>query len=114
MLFDKQKKVSIAHLRTRIGLFAPVEVQNETGGVDRSFAQISTLWCNIEPFIGDQRFDSGRVEENVSHRITIRWRGDITAAMRFYKGTRQFNILASADLDGRERRLMVLVQEIKL
>ncbi len=113
MLFDKQKKIPISALRTRMGLFAPVEVQDETGGVARSFAQIATLWCNMEPFSGDERFYGGKVEEDVSHRITIRWRGDITGAMRLYLGSRQFNILASSDPDNRRRRLMILVQELK-
>jgi SPP1 family predicted phage head-tail adaptor len=113
MLFDRKKKVPIAHLRTRIGLFAPVETQDETGGVFRTFAQIDSIWCNIEPFSGDERFVTGRVEEVVTHHITMRWRDTIKAPMRFYLGTRMFDIVAVADLDSRRRRMMVLVEELK-
>ncbi len=113
MLFDRKKKVPIAHLRTRIGLFVPVETQDETGGVFRTFSQIDSIWCNIEPFSGDERFVTGRVEEVVSHHITMRWRGDIKAPMRFYLGLRLFDIVATADLDARRRRMMVLVEELK-
>lgn len=113
MLFDRAKKVPIAQLRTRIGLFAPVETQDETGGVFRTFNQIASLWCNITPFSGDERFTTGRVEEVVSHHITIRWRDDIKAPMRFYLGARMFDVVAIADLDSRRRRMMVLVEELK-
>lgn len=113
MLFDKQKKVPIANLRTRIGLFAPVETQDETGGVFRTFTQIDSIWCNITPFSGDETFITGRVEEVVRHHITMRWRGDIKAPMRFYLGSRLFDIVAVADLDSRRRRMMVLVEELK-
>ena len=94
-------------------LMAPVETTDEIGGVTRIFSPVASLWCRLEPVLGDEPFQSGRVTEVVSHRIAMRWRPDVTARMRLAIGARLFEIEASADPDGRRRRLIILAQEIK-
>ncbi len=113
MLFDRLRKVALGALRTRITLCALVANTDDIGGVTQDFTPIANLWCNIEPFSGDDRFSFGKIEETVSHRILIRWRNDVSAPKRFYLGPRSFLIRGVADPDGRRRRLSVLVEEIK-
>ncbi len=113
MFFGRLTPGPIAGLRTRATLLAPVETLDEIGGVARSFAPIANLWCRLEPSQGDERFLDGRREETTSYRVMMRWRGDITAAMRLAIGARIFDIHANTDPDGRRRRLVVLAEEVK-
>ena len=113
MFFGRLTISGLGRLRTRAQLLAPVETTDEIGGLARSFSPIGSLWCRIDPILGDERFQTGRVEEAVSHRIEMRWRGDVVGAMRLAVGTRLFEIIASADPNGMRRRLIVLAEEIK-
>ena len=113
MFFGRLTVSGLGRLRTRAQLLAPVETADEIGGVARSFSPVASLWCKIEPILGDERYQAGRVEEVVSYRIEMRWRSDVAAAMRLSIGTRLFEIIASADPNEKRRRLFVLAEEIK-
>lgn len=113
MFFGRLMIGPLGALRTRAALLAPMEIDDDIGGVTRSFTPIANLWCRFEPAQGDERFLNGRREETVNYRIMIRWRGDISAAMRLSIGERIFDIRASTDPDGRRRRLIILAEELK-
>ena len=61
---------------------------------------------------GDERLRAGRPEQAVTHRITLRYRDGVTAAMRLARGLRRFAIRSAADPDGGRRELVCLVEEI--
>ena len=113
MFFGPLKTGPLGGLRTRATLLSPVETSDEIGGVARTFTALATVWCRLEPILGDERFDQGRVEEAVAYRVAMRWHADVAASMRLSVGTRMLNIIASADPDGRRRRLIMLAEEIK-
>jgi len=102
---------SIGQRRLRATLEEPVEIADALGGVIRSFQPRITLWVRLEPLHGDERTEADRVGAPVSHRLSLRWRGDISEAMRFVAGGRLFDIRASFDPDGRRRTLVCLVEE---
>lgn len=114
MFFGRLSTAPLGMLRTRATLLSPIDQPDEIGGAARSFVPVATLWCRLEPVLGDERFVVGRIEEAVSHRIEMRWRADVTAAMRLAVGSRAFVITATGDPDGRRRRLLVLADEIKI
>ena len=112
MFFGRLTTAPIATLRTRATLLAPVQTPDEIGGVTRSFSPLALLWCRIEPVLGEDRFRDGRHEQVVSHRITIRWHDAVAAGVRLAVGERLFVVTASADPDGRRRRLILLADEV--
>lgn len=108
-----------ADLRTAIGarrlcltLEEPIEVPDGMGGVQRSFAPRVLLWGRLIPVTATERADASRAESAASHRLVVRWRGDVTAAMRFVAAGRVFNVLGAYDPDGRRRDLVCRVEEV--
>ena len=102
----------IAARRLRLTLEEPVETPDGLGGTSRSFAARVSLWGRLEPASADERSEASRAEQAATHRLTIRWRGDVTAAMRLTAPGRTFNILSSHDPDGRRRDLVCRVEEV--
>ena len=104
---------SIAARRLRLTLEEPVETPDGIGGVTRAFSPRLTLWARLEPVNGDERADAQRAGAVVSHRVTLRWRADVSAAMRFRAGEKIYTISAHYDPDGRRRYLVCLVREVQ-
>lgn len=106
----------IAARRLRLVLEEPVTVADDIGGTARSYTPRVTLWARLVPANSaarsTERSVADQAGQGVTHHVTLRWRGDITAAMRFRAGTRLFNILGQSDPDGLRRHLVCLVEEI--
>lgn len=106
------KPPSIGARARRFVLETPVETPDGFGGVVRTFAPGPQLWGAIEMVSGAERVRAGRGEQAVTHRVTLRYRVGVTAAMRLTRGLRRFDIRAAIDPDGRRRSLVCLVEEI--
>lgn len=104
---------AIGQRRLRIMVQEPVETADEIGGVTRSFAPRIALWARLEPASAAERAEAQRTEGAVSHRLTLRWRGDLTNAMRILAGTRLFELRGQYDPDGQRRNLVCLVEEVQ-
>lgn len=102
----------IATRRHRITVLAPVETSTALGGAVTSFQPISTLWGEIAPLSGIEGVEGDHVVARVKARITLRWRGGLSAALRLEAEGRTFGITAVFDPDGRKRHLVVMVEEI--
>lgn len=99
--------------RLRATLEEPVETPDGIGGVARVFVPRVTLWARLEPLRGIERGEAQAAQATVGHRLTIRWRGDVTAAMRFVIEGRIYPVTATYDPDGRRRNLVCLVEEVQ-
>ena len=89
----------------------------EPGRVRRRHPQYAAgpqIWGAIGMLKGDERVRAGRPEQAVTHRVTMRYRDGVTAAMRLARGLRKFAIRAASDPDGERRHLVCLVEEISL
>lgn len=72
-------------LRHRVILQKPVSVQDQqTGEQVQTWEDVSSLWSSIEPLSAREFVVSQAEDSKVTTRITIRYRNDINAAMRFY------------------------------
>ena len=98
--------------RRRFVLELPQESPDGFGGVIRTWTAGPQLWGAIEMVRGDERLRADRPEQAVTHRIRLRHRDDVTAAMRLTSGPRRFRIRAAGDPDGRRRELVCLVEEV--
>lgn len=104
---------SIGARRLRVVLEEPVETPDDIGGVTRSFQPRVSLWAMLVPLAAAERDEAQQPAERISHRLIIRWRGDVTGAMRFVAGERRFDVRGQYDPDGMRRSLVCLVQEIR-
>jgi SPP1 family predicted phage head-tail adaptor len=103
---------TIAARRLRIDLQEPAETPDGLGGVTRGYAHRISLWGRLEPLSAAERGEAQRAESAVTHRLTLRWRADVTAGMRFVAGPRVFNVIAAFDPDGHRRDLVCLIEEV--
>jgi SPP1 family predicted phage head-tail adaptor len=77
--------VKIGRLRRRITLLAPGDSQDPDSGIITSgdwLAVATNVPAAIEPLSAREFIAAGARQTNVTTRISIRWRDDVTATMR--------------------------------
>jgi SPP1 family predicted phage head-tail adaptor len=89
----------IGKLRHRLTLEAPVELADGAGGVARSWIPEGQIWAAIEPMGANDTVVADSRLGALSHRVTLRHRGDLTLNHRFRLGVRVFFIRALRDPD---------------
>ena len=97
-----------------------VEIQSESATGDGGGGQtdpwanptlVATVRARVEPLRGDERSRAMRIAAVLTHRVTIRHRSDVTAAMRLKFDNRIFNIRAVIDVQERGRFLDLMCEE---
>lgn len=106
------KRPRIGDFDRRLVLEAPLNTPDEIGGVDRSWVFVDVIWARVVPLVGAERFEAEREESAITHVISVRWRPDITGAMRLRLGARIFAIHAAVDGDDRRRTLNCRCSEL--
>lgn len=109
----RNKPLAAGARARRFVLELPLDTPDCFGGFIRSYAAGPQLWGAVEMLSGLERVRADRPEQALTHRITLRYREGVTAAMRLVLGLRRFAIRAAADPDGSRRELVCLVEEIK-
>jgi SPP1 family predicted phage head-tail adaptor len=111
---------TVSRLRHRMTLQQEVQASDGAGGYTRSWADVAELWGEIIPLTGTGSSMRGsgketlfgdQIQAEISHRILLRYRCDITPAMRLVYETRLFNIRMVADVHEKRNTLQLLVQE---
>ena len=115
------KKNTCSRLRHRLALQQEVVTGDDAGGFTRSWQELAQLWAEIQPITGgDSRlnvssgkeiFAAGQLQSQISHRVFLRWRDGVTAAMRLVFESRVFNIRYVAVTQEDKEMLELLVQE---
>lgn len=83
----------------------PVRVADGGGGAAVTWEAVGDMWAAVESQSGGERVRSGRLAGEVNSLVTIRYRDDVTPAMRFRIGGQVFEILTVLDGDGARRFL---------
>jgi SPP1 family predicted phage head-tail adaptor len=98
-------------LSRRLTLEAPVETDDGSGGVTRTYEAMTTLWAQVLPLSGRADLAAGSLGAALRYAIVIRQRDDVTTRHRFTEGGRVYRVVAvrpSADrrfleIDAEER-----------
>lgn len=98
-------------LRQELRLEKSAVTLDETGALIEAWSEIASLWAQVEPMGPGQRLFGEQELGEVTHRITLRGRTEISSTMRFRKGTRLFQILTLHDPDETGRYLVARVRE---
>ena len=107
------KDVSLGHLRHRLLIEAAHDVSDGAGGVIRTYTPGPNIWAAVFPISGKSEFIIDRRNMNITHKIILRWRADLTQDMRLRHHNRCFLILAIWDQDEQKRFLVCLCEEVK-
>lgn len=102
---------ALGALRARIIIEREDPTGNDGGSYAPNWTQVANLWAQIEPVTGRVVRQGERLESHITHRVTLRYRTDITAGMRIVCGAQLLTIQAVLDLGARHRFLQLLAQE---
>jgi SPP1 family predicted phage head-tail adaptor len=98
-------------LRSAMALDEAFETPDGCGGFTTSWAEIATIWAAIEPASSRTESFGGRLVEEATHRITMRFRNDVRQGQRLRKMDKVYRIQLVSDPDGTERYLTCRVRE---
>lgn len=106
----------------RIGpLRKRVTLQRNTGTTQDAYGQpvaswqaVTTVWAEVVPASGLERFVPGAVQETavLTHRVRLRYRSDVTPGMRALWGSRVLDIERVDDPTGRRAETVLLCREL--
>jgi SPP1 family predicted phage head-tail adaptor len=106
------KGQEIANLRHQLALQSYIDASDGAGGFERQWQTIASIWAQIMPGAPQPRFEAARQQAIVNHRIMIRWRPDVTAAMRLTDGTVFYRINGAHDADGKRAYLVCYCEQV--
>jgi len=111
---------TVSRLRHRLTLQQEVQTPDGAGGYTRSWQDVAELWGEIIPLTGSgssakgsgkELLFAGQIQTEISHRILLRYRPGVSAAMRLVYENRLFNIRMVANVNEKRDTLELLVQE---
>lgn len=108
-----RKKLAIGEMRHRIILQRPIEADDGHKGHTVTWQVAATLWASVEPLSGREYFYSHQIKAEITHRVKIRYREDITTKMRIKHGDRVLEIESILDKKERRQILEILCREAK-
>lgn len=107
----------IGNLRHRVELVGIGRIDDGAGGYTRSDTVAATVWADIKPVSWSQQMRAERLEQRITHVITIRWRADLAsgfgpeARVRFQdKGGRVRELSVQTVVDPKEQRRWLELQ----
>lgn len=98
-------------LRREFSLQACTAVPDGLGGYTQDWNEVATLFGHVEPVSAGSVFGADQTLETVTHRITLRWRGDVASGMRLVSQGRIFDIVTVHDPDDSTRYLVCRARE---
>ena len=81
------------------------------GGHAESWSEVATVFARVEPLSANMQFAAGQTMEEATHRVTLRYREDLTGGMRFVRAARVWEIMTVRDPDETGRYLVCRTKE---
>jgi SPP1 family predicted phage head-tail adaptor len=88
-----------------------VQTRDEQGSFTDSWASIGFAWCNIVPIGAIEQLRADQTQGQMSHRIYMRYRSDITNQHRIKYGSRIFALNPPSNVGERSREIEILATE---
>lgn len=98
-------------MRARVIIQSESKTADTAGGYALAWTDVATMWCSVEPAGGREIWQAQQLQKNVSHKITTRYRSDVTTANRLLWGTRAFNVRSVVNVSERGRYTLILADE---
>tara|TARA_R110000824_G_scaffold37643_1_gene115717 strand:+ start:1497 stop:1826 length:330 start_codon:yes stop_codon:yes gene_type:complete len=104
-------QTSIGRMRHRITIQKGTDTVDTGGGRSVVWATLKEVFADIQPQGGASKYRQDQVQENVTHKIVMRYRSDIGTNYRIKFGTRIFNIHSILNESERDRYLVLNCEE---
>lgn len=100
-------------LRHRVSIQTRTNARTTQGGFTPTWATAATVWANVEPLSDSEFTKDDKQNENVTHKVRIRFYSGLDTTMRFlYRSTRQLNIISIRNIDERRKIMECLCKEV--
>lgn len=103
--------VHLRDLRHRLILETETRTSDGGGGASTGWSAVGLVWGAVRARTGSERLEADGAKGRITHDVIIRWRSDVTPAMRFRDGARALDIRAAFDPDDERRWLKCLCEE---
>lgn len=101
-------------LRHRVTIQTLARTADDGGGYTEAWSNVATVWARVEPLSGGERWEAQQITANLSHRVAMRYRNDVTANNRLLFGARRLRIDAVIDVGERREQLEILCEEERI
>lgn len=88
-----------------------IRVPDGIGGYTRSWQDVVELWAEIKPISGNEKLLGNKIQPEVTSKLILRYRNDVTSGMRFLLGDRVFNIRYVINAGENNELLELLIDE---
>ncbi|HEV7255456.1 MAG TPA: phage head closure protein [Mesorhizobium sp.] len=104
-------RIDPGQLRTELTLQVMTPQSDGAGGHAEQWNDVASVWALVEPAAARDRFGADQRLPELTHRVTIRFRGDVRGGMRFAWGGRTLVIRTAHDPDETGRFLLCRTEE---
>lgn len=101
----------IGRLRHRTKILIRSEIPDGGFGTTENFTELATVWAQFMPVSGLKRIETQSYGTDVSHKVLMRYRGDVTDRHWLEWNNRRFEIKTFRYLDEQTYWLELTVQE---
>lgn len=96
-----------AELRERVTFEQPVRTSDTMGGFTVSWSSVASVWAEVKQLSAGQSIERESVQHPVRYRVRIRYRSDITPAMRISYRSKILRITGITDEYQRRQSLVI-------
>jgi SPP1 family predicted phage head-tail adaptor len=101
--------VKAGDLDRRLTIEEYIETQDAYGEPIKDWVVLDTVWAQITPVRGSERYVAQQVSGEAETRFRIRWRDDVTDKMRLVYENAYYNITAVLEI-GRHEGLEIMAK----
>lgn len=105
--------MKIGEMRQRITFQQPVKTPDGHKGHTVGWQDMVTCWASVDPLSGREYFYSHQIKAEITHRVKIRYREDITVKMRIKHRDRNLAIESILNLKEKRQIIEILCREEK-
>lgn len=91
--------VQVGELKHRLTLQFEDPQPDGQGGYTPIWTDLGVVWASVQPISGQEALVARQLQDSITHKVRMRWRPNVKAAMRLKWGTRLFNIRKVSNLD---------------
>lgn len=106
------RPVRAGSLRHRATIQYPTRAGGGYNGSTVTWTTLATVWAAVEPLSGREYIAAQQEQVEVSTRIRIRYRRDVTAFMRVVIEGHTYEVITPLDFEARHRELQLMCREV--
>lgn len=100
-----------SRLKKRLIIEQSTQVADGLGGFTEAWSTFARVWGEIKPFSAKERFFASKIDNPITHKITIRKLENLDDKMRIKFDSRIFKILGFINVEEKDRFFEILAEE---